>query len=136
MAKDHVSIGPSPCDETSVQVEPSGACVEAMLAECKRFLELTRKKMGEEPDGAWLSVKGFPHEFGTYYEVVCNFYDDNEQAVAYAYRCESEAPRTWDDDKPVEKGILGSRIAQLSPEGGVKPNEKDPGIQVERQPGA
>lgn len=96
MAKDYISIGSSPCDEQCVQVEPSGAYVGPMREECKRFLELVRKVMGEEPAGARLSIKGFPHDFGTYYEVVCYFDDDNEEARNYAFRCESEAPTRWE----------------------------------------
>jgi len=96
MAKDYVSIGSSPCDEQCTQVEPTGAYVGPMREECKRFLELVRKVMGKEPDGAYLSVKGFPHDFGTYYEVVCYFDDEDEEARKYAYRCESEAPSRWE----------------------------------------
>ena len=96
MAKDYISIGGSPCDEQCVQVEPTGAYVGPMRDDCKRFMELIRKVLGQEPDGAYLSVKGFPHEFGTYYEVVCYFDDENEEARKYAFRCESESPTQWE----------------------------------------
>lgn len=96
--RDHVEIGSAPYDEPCVQVNPEGNYHDAMKAECRRFLELTRKKLGPEPQGAWLSIKSNSHDFGTYYEVVCNFYDDEPEAVAYAFNCEAMAPRTWGDD--------------------------------------
>ncbi|MDO8490833.1 MAG: hypothetical protein Q7T04_02315 [Dehalococcoidia bacterium] len=106
MARDFVSIASAPYEEECVQVEPTGDYIGPMKAECRRFLDLIRKKLGPEPEGAYLSVKGNPHDFGTYYEVVCNYDDENEEAVAYAYRCESDAPKTWDDDKPIEKEVV------------------------------
>ncbi len=103
MTRDYVSIASAPYDEDCVQVEPTGAYIGPMKAECRRFLELIRKKLGPEPEGASLGIKSNPHDFGTYCEVVCYYDTENEEAAAYAFRCESEAPKTWDDDKPAEK---------------------------------
>lgn len=115
MTRDYVSIGASPCEEDCVQVEPTGAYIGPMKAECRRFLDLIRKKLGPEPEGAMLGIKSNPHDFGTYYEVVCYYYDDeNEEAAKYAYRCESESPKTWNDDKPIEKEEV-SADSLLSP---------------------
>lgn len=93
--KDTIEIGSSPCDEDCVQV---GADSYELLAreECNRFIELIRKKLGPEPEGARLFVKSNPHDFGTYLEVACRFDDENEAATRYAYRCEAEAPATWE----------------------------------------
>ena len=105
MGRDCVSIASAPYEEECVQVERTGAYVQPMKTECRRFLDLIRKKLGPEPEGALLTIKGFPHDFGTYFEVVCNYDDENEEAAAYAYRCESDAPKTWDDDKPLPKVV-------------------------------
>jgi hypothetical protein len=99
--RDYIEIGSAPCDEDCVQVNSEGDYHQAMRAECRRFLELIRKKLGPEPPGAVLAIKSNPHDFGTYYEVVCHFDDSDEEARAYAFRCEAETPRTWDDDGPV-----------------------------------
>lgn len=96
-----MEIGSAPCDEDCVQVNKEGDYHDAMKAECRRFLELVRKKLGPEPPGARLAIKSNPHDFGTYYNVVCYFDDLDDEARAYAFRCESDAPRTWADDKPV-----------------------------------
>ena len=95
--RDYVTIGSAPCEEECVSVSKTDDYLGAMRAECSRFLQLIRKTLGPEPDGARLAVKGFPHDFGTYYEVICWYEEDNEEASAYAFRCESEAPATWEE---------------------------------------
>ena len=105
--RDYISLGSAPCNEDCVQVNSQGDYHEAMKAECRRFLELIRKKLGPEPTGARLAITSSPHDFGTYYEVVCYFDDDNEEARGYAFRCEGHAPSTWHDDKPLPAVIEG-----------------------------
>ena len=96
--RDYISIGATPADEECAQVgTPDYAHAQKSREEGKRFIELIRKKLGEEPEGASLAIKSFPHDFGTYHEVVCYYDDNNEQAVEYAYKCESDAPLTWED---------------------------------------
>jgi hypothetical protein len=92
---DFVCLGPTPCEE-------SCACVgeedyrERALEECRRFIQLLRKTFGPEPDGARLSLKWFDHDFGPYCEVVCHFNTELPESVDYAFRCESDAPATWE----------------------------------------
>jgi hypothetical protein len=93
--KDYVTIGSTPCDEPCAQVGQPNYRKHA-LKECRRFLELLRRKFGPEPEGAELCVKAFPHDFGTYYEVVCEFDSDLQASVEYALRCEDETPATWE----------------------------------------
>ncbi len=66
---DFLSLGSSPINETCVQV---GEQDYASLAkqECARFIGLVRRTFGPEPEGAALQTKAFPHDLGTYYEVV------------------------------------------------------------------
>ena len=52
-----------------------------------------------EPEGARLAVKGFTHDYGNYYEVVCYFTESLPDSVTYAYKCESdECPSEWPPD--------------------------------------
>ncbi len=102
MPYDDMSIGPAPCNERCVQVGEEHY-IERAREESRRFIELIRKKLGPEPEGALLRVKSNPHEFGTYLDVVCGYEEGNEEAEAYAYLCESEAPQTWQDDQPLQK---------------------------------
>ena len=66
--RDYFSIGPTPSAEDCAQVGQPDYRRKA-LAECQRFIELIRKTLGPEPEGAELAIKSFPHDFGTYYEV-------------------------------------------------------------------
>jgi hypothetical protein len=92
--RDYFSIGQTPSQEDCAQVgEPDYR--RKALAECQRFIELIRATLGPEPEGAELAIKSFPHDFGTYYEVVIWFEPDDDAAVAYAVRCEDDAPRSW-----------------------------------------
>lgn len=99
---DSMSIGPSPCDERCVGVGEENY-EQRGREECRRFIELLRKKLGPEPPGARLVITSNPHDFGSYYDVECRYDDADEEAAAYAHLCESEAPRTWGDDKPLPK---------------------------------
>ena len=64
--------------------------------ECRAYLELLRRALGPEPPGARLSVKSNLHDFGSYLSVVCYFNPNDEAAMNYALRCESDGPKEWD----------------------------------------
>jgi len=51
--------------------------------------------LGKEPAEAHLAVKSFPHEFGTYYEVVCYFEETDKESRDYAFRVDSDGPTSW-----------------------------------------
>ena len=94
--RDYVNIGSTPPAEDCSQVGSDNYYEEAK-EECKRYIELLRKKMGVEPFGARLVIKSFPHDFGSYYEVVCYYEDSQPESVDYAFKCENETPETWDE---------------------------------------
>lgn len=97
MPRDYITIGSEPCLEPSPQVGQDDYAAEAQKS-CHRFIRTIRKALGEEPEGARLAVKANPHDFGTYYEVVCHFDDADEEATRYAFKCEAEAPEEWLDE--------------------------------------
>jgi hypothetical protein len=99
--RDYINIGPSPCEEECVQL---GSDNYRSLAreECSKFIQAIRQKLGEEPEGAELRTKSFPHDFGTYLEVVCWFDDEVPESFDYALACESDSPTTWADTKPFD----------------------------------
>jgi hypothetical protein len=94
MAQDYINIGSSPCNEDCAQVNTENYFARAR-EECHRFIAAIRATLGEEPEGAELAIKGFPHDFGRYYEVVCYYDDAYPLAEEYAFRCESDAPSEW-----------------------------------------
>ena len=104
--RDYIDIGSSPSEEDCAQVG-SPDYERRARTECARFIELIRKTLGEEPPGAHLAVKSNPHDFGTYYQVVCYFEGSDEEAREYAFRCESEAPARWDTNgsEPAKQAV-------------------------------
>lgn len=94
MARDYISIGPCPPEEICV---PLGADLYALRAwaECLRYRDLLVDTMGDPPVGASLRVKAFPHDFGTYLEVVCYYDEEDDEARNYAFKCESDGPQHW-----------------------------------------
>ena len=92
--RDFVTLGTTPYDEPCACMGEPDYHVTA-LSECLRFILLLRETFGVEPEGAWLSVKSFPHDFGIYQEVVCYFNTDIPESMDDAFRCENERPATW-----------------------------------------
>lgn len=104
--RDYISIGSTPCDEECAQVGDSDYRSKA-INECKRFIELIRKVNGPEPElsTAILLTKSFPHDFGTYYEVVVQFDDEDEIGLDYALFVEGNSPQRWDENEGSRKWV-------------------------------
>ena len=118
--RDLIDLGSAPSEEECVQVNKEGNYHKAMREECLRFIDLLRRTFGPEPEGARLSVKSNPHDFGTYFSTVCYFEDDNEAARKYAFRCEAETPARWDQPAsaaptPAATGTVGDLLARRRP---------------------
>jgi len=94
--REYVEIGPAPYAEDCVQVSQTEAYMQPMKEECARYVECIREHCGRERGGASLRIKSNPHDFGTYYDVVCYYDDDDDVGAAYAYHIESHAPELWD----------------------------------------
>jgi hypothetical protein len=93
--QDFMTLGTAPVDEPCAQVgQPDYH--DNVKSECRRFITLLRQTFGDEPPGARFAIKSFNHDFGLYYEVVCLFDTDDEEAAHYAFRCEDELPATWE----------------------------------------
>ncbi len=97
MARDYITIGSTPCDEECAQVGTANYSEKAK-EECARFIRTIRRVCGEEPEGASLAIKSFPHDFGTYHEVVCWFDEEIEDSIDYAFFVEAYTPCTWRDE--------------------------------------
>jgi hypothetical protein len=104
VARDSIGIGPTPSEETCEQLGPNYNSSKA-LKECRVFVEQLRRVFGPEPVGARLTIKSSPHDFGTYLEVECMYDDTNEEAMAYAFRCEANTPELWDAEARAALGL-------------------------------
>ena len=96
---DYLEIGPTPAEESCEQLGPGYTQAKAKR-ECQQFIEAIRKVVGPEPEGARLTVRSNPHDFGTYYEVAVKYDGSSPGATEYALKVESEAPSTWPEGFP------------------------------------
>ncbi len=99
--QDWIDIGSSPPEEDCAQLGRDGYWEQA-TRECRAYINQLRRALGEEPGGARLAIKSHEHDFGTYLSVCCYFDDSIGDAVEYAYRCEAQSPKTWDDQARAE----------------------------------
>jgi hypothetical protein len=104
--EDFVDVGCSPTGETCAQVGSDGYHALARK-ECRAYIAQLRRVFGNEPDGAQLSIKRNPHDFGSYLSVICSYDDQYPSSADYAFRCESELPEQWDEQARQE--LAGER---------------------------
>src|SRR5256885_15194424 len=94
--RDCMDLGCAPSMEHCAQVG-TDEYFDRARTECRAYIALLRRSLGDEPPGATLSVKSNPHDFGTYLSVVCYFDPDDPAATDYAFKCEAKGPREWDE---------------------------------------
>ena len=109
---EHVSIGASPINEPCAQVGAPDYH-ERSFKETRAYVNQLRRVLGEEPEGASLSVKSQPHDFGAYREVGCYCDGNNPVAVDYAFRAEEQQPTEWDDEARAELGLGVEVVASV-----------------------
>jgi hypothetical protein len=117
--QDYINIGCVPADEPCAQLGSPGYYERAKL-ECSLLKEVMIREAGMPPLGARLAIKGHPHDFGTYYELVCIYNDELPRAREYAFYCESNLPMEWPADvkKLMDEGkSLGECIAYMKNNG-------------------
>jgi hypothetical protein len=106
MARDYVSLGSTPHGEDCAQVGQDDYR-ERARAEIRAFAAQIIRECGEPPLGASLVCKGFPHDFGTYYELCAVFNDTNDEAGEWAYKCEDGTPEHWDEQARADLAEAG-----------------------------
>jgi hypothetical protein len=104
--EDIIWIGAAPLNEDCAQVGSPDYARKAKI-ECKAFIEAIRKVCGKEPEGARLTTKPQPYDFGSHYEVAVIFDGNNKEAADYADKVDRPAPATWEEagmQPPVQHG--------------------------------
>jgi len=99
--RDWIDIGPTPPAEPCAQLG-SPDYYDRARKECRVYIALLRRSLGEEPPGARLRIRSNPHDFGDYLSVECLFDDAIQTSVHYAFRCEAEGPENWDEQAQKE----------------------------------
>ncbi len=101
---DWIDIGSAPPIEDCAQVDTE-EYFDRVRRECRGYIALLRRSLGEEPTGASLAVKSNVHDFGNYLSVVCYFDPANDAARDYALKCEAQGPLQWDEEARKELNL-------------------------------
>ena len=98
MAKDYLTLGPTPCDEPCEQIgvnyDHAKATREhkAYIAQLRRMFPIPESLAGLVS----FTVKRFPHDFGTYSEVCVVWETSSDEATEFALNVEGNIPEKWD----------------------------------------
>ena len=104
--KDYIELGPTPSGEDCEQLGPNYDSRKAVI-ECSAYAGQLERMF----PGGNFTVKRFPHDFGTYMEVVVNYDTDSEEETDLAYDVDSGYPETWDD---IAREQLAKQLADLA----------------------
>ncbi len=96
--RDYITISSTPLAEPCAQVGQDDY-PERSRIETKVFAQQCLRVLEEEFDevACLISIKSFPHDFGTYREVVAYFDEEDDNSIKQAYWLESHTPEEWDD---------------------------------------
>jgi len=96
--RDYLTLGPTPVDEPCQQVGTSHFDKQAETRELRAFLHQLERLY---PKGEF-SIKAFPHDFGTYREVVVWFDEEIPETLELAIQVEGNTPLNWDEQALAE----------------------------------
>lgn len=89
-----LSLETAPPDEKCAQLGTDDYYNKARK-EANEYIKLIRSSMGPEPKGVKFVIKMNPHDFGSYVSLDIDVAEDDEEALEYALRVESDGPMTW-----------------------------------------
>jgi hypothetical protein len=100
---DELTIACTPLDEPCVQV---GSDLYGKWArkECRAFLNQCYRLLDAsfEVTEVSLRIVSFPHDFGSYMEVVARYNEESEAACEQAFWLEANTPQHWDKQARLE----------------------------------
>lgn len=89
--RDYLTLGPVPADEDCQQIGSPEYDYDKDTADLRRYKAMLEQRW---PEGRF-AIKSFPHDFGTYREVVVYF--DTEEEDPLAFEVEANLPQMWDE---------------------------------------
>lgn len=97
--REYLELGSVPFGENCVQVGADDYYTK-YREESNRYIEQLKHRFPEINNvNCYFSIKGFPHEFGTYHEVVINYNDNDDAAINFAFFVENNLPEYWNDNE-------------------------------------
>ena len=92
-------LGPNPCEEECADMHDYSAHV----AEVRRYVQMLNDRFINVPESAWFGIKREDgSDYGTYYEAVVYYLEDDEEASNFALFVESNCPMTWNDTEKID----------------------------------
>lgn len=104
MAMEFLTMGSSPAEETCAQVGADNYD-EQSIKECRAYLNQLGRQFGEPPAAGRFAIKSFPHDFGSYREVVVYYKFGDEESTIFAFKVDGDVPARWDADAMIELGL-------------------------------
>ena len=97
--KNWLYLGPNPCEEECVNMDDYAG----HRAEVRKYAEMLKERFIDAPEGAWFGIKREDgSDYGTYYEAVVYYLENDEEASNFAFFVESNCPVTWNDTSKVD----------------------------------
>jgi len=91
---EYIELGPTPWDESCLQVG-SDEYQMGWRDEANRYIDQLKKLFGNKLVGSMrFGIKKFPHDFGTYHDVVIFYNNIDEEEIAL--EIEEQLPRNWE----------------------------------------
>ena len=98
--RDYYEIGATPIEEPCAATGEEDYSRRARM-ECRALInQLYRQLPHDAADFIELRIKAHGHDFGTYYETICVY--SNDEGEAYAFMLEAGAPEYWDEQAKKE----------------------------------
>lgn len=107
--RDYISIGSVPFEEDCIQVGKDNYH-EMSRIECRVFIDQLTRIFGKGTENNKIRAKSFPHDFGSYLEVVVFFDDEDQDSLEYAFKVEGEFPAKWDEEALKQLNELGYKL--------------------------
>jgi hypothetical protein len=105
---DYLEIGPTPSGEDCAQVGSEKYDYQKLgRIEGNVYADQIRRTFPNMPQNVSIFLKSFPHDFGSYYEVVIKYPVDDAAAQDFAFDVESKLPEYWDNESKTKLENLG-----------------------------
>ena len=96
-----LELGPVPASEECQQVDGINTDYDKLIDECRRYKDQLETIFPDRLDHCCsFAIKRYPHDFGTYMEVVVYYFEPEEEdtdSLDFAFFVESNLPDTWED---------------------------------------
>ena len=96
--RDHITLGPTPCEEDCFQVGTDNYRQNAIVEMNAYIDQLYRMFPEADKFNVFFNKMWFNHDFGQYGEVVVSYDDSDSEALSYAINIEHNLPHNWDDE--------------------------------------